>query len=65
MDNATGCLVLYSLMTCVILTEQKMVNGGTVQFWTCLNFSYKLRIVETTTTICNELVNMCVSKGMV
>ena len=42
-----------------------MVNGGIVQFWTCLNFSYNLKKVGTATTICKELVDMCVSKGMV
>ncbi|RVX20120.1 Protein argonaute MEL1 [Vitis vinifera] len=46
------------------MIDKKMVNGGTVQFWTCLNFSFRVH-QDLPSGFCRELVNMCVSKGMV
>ena len=48
----------------VVIRLQKMVNGGTVNFWICINFS---RNVQDTVArgFCNELAQMCVISGMV
>lgn len=40
-----------------------MVNGGTVDFWACVNFS-RVR-PDVANSFCHELVSMCCSKGMV
>ena len=42
---------------------QKMVNGGKVDFWTCVNFSSDY--ANMSEDFCKELVKMCNSKGMV
>ncbi|XP_057955884.1 protein argonaute 5-like [Malania oleifera] len=44
------------------MINKKMVNGGTVHFWGCINFSSRQDVAF---QFCRELVNMCVSKGMV
>ncbi|GFS34116.1 Stabilizer of iron transporter SufD / Polynucleotidyl transferase [Actinidia rufa] len=46
------------------MMNKKMVNGGSVNFWICINFS---RNVQDTVTrgFCNELAQMCVISGMV
>ena len=41
-----------------------MVNGGNVQYWTCLNFSTRVSR-DLPHQFCNELLSMCISKGMV
>ncbi|XP_057955824.1 protein argonaute 5-like [Malania oleifera] len=46
------------------MINKKMVNGGTVHFWGCINFSSRLG-QDVAFQFCQELVNMCVSKGMV
>ncbi|KAK9279006.1 hypothetical protein L1049_012681 [Liquidambar formosana] len=46
------------------MIDKKMVNGGNVEFWTCVNFSQKLR-PDLVSRFCEGLVNMCASKGMV
>ncbi|XP_057483744.1 protein argonaute MEL1-like [Actinidia eriantha] len=47
---------------CWNMIDKKMVNGGKVEFWTCVNFS-RLRENEVF-RFCEELVNMCKAKGM-
>ncbi|KAL6647561.1 hypothetical protein ACP70R_014998 [Stipagrostis hirtigluma subsp. patula] len=45
------------------MINKKMVNGATVDSWTCLNFSRKPHgAVE---TLCDDLVRMCNSIGMI
>lgn len=41
-----------------------MVNGGRVDYWTCVNFSSRLD-PGLPAEFCLQLVNMCNSKGMV
>ncbi|RLN33503.1 hypothetical protein C2845_PM03G22140 [Panicum miliaceum] len=45
------------------MINKKMVNGGTVHSWTCLSFSRMPRHVVD--RICDDLVQMCNSIGMV
>ncbi|XWS73988.1 hypothetical protein CRYUN_Cryun02cG0176700 [Craigia yunnanensis] len=45
------------------MINKKMVNGGKVDFWTCVNFS--LEYANMSEDLCFELVKMCNSKGMV
>ncbi|XWS52934.1 hypothetical protein CRYUN_Cryun11dG0115100 [Craigia yunnanensis] len=45
------------------MINKKMVNGGKVDFWTCVNFS--LQYANMSEDFCKELVKMCNSKGMV
>ncbi|KAG8387567.1 hypothetical protein BUALT_Bualt02G0034800 [Buddleja alternifolia] len=42
------------------MIDKKMVNGGKVDFWTCVSFS---RNVDPD-RFCDALINMCCSKGM-
>ncbi|XVF19809.1 hypothetical protein REPUB_Repub11eG0142800 [Reevesia pubescens] len=44
------------------MINKKMVNGGKVDFWTCVNFS--LEYANMSEDFCSELVKMCNSKGM-
>ncbi|KAE8680539.1 Protein argonaute 1A [Hibiscus syriacus] len=44
------------------MINKKMVNGGRLDFWTCVNFSSKF--MNMSNDFCYELVNMCNSKGM-
>ncbi|XP_058074962.1 protein argonaute MEL1-like [Magnolia sinica] len=44
------------------MINKKMVNGGSVEYWTCINFS---RLPpDAVHTFCHELVGMCRNKGM-
>lgn len=43
---------------------QKMVNGGVVNFWACLNFSRGVQD-HVVNRFCNELALMCQTSGMV
>ncbi|GMG98489.1 hypothetical protein Nepgr_000329 [Nepenthes gracilis] len=44
------------------MIDKKMYNGGTVRFWTCLNFS---RLTDDLASqFCSQLVSMCIRKGM-
>ncbi|XP_048324124.2 protein argonaute 5-like [Ziziphus jujuba] len=45
------------------MINKKMVNGGKVDFWTCVNFSRLNQ--DVLSRFCQELVDMCNSKGMV
>ncbi|PPD75855.1 hypothetical protein GOBAR_DD27217 [Gossypium barbadense] len=45
------------------MINKKMVNGGKVDFWTCVNFSSEYWNMSE--DFCAELVKMCNSKGMV
>ncbi|KAK6235106.1 hypothetical protein SCA6_010443 [Theobroma cacao] len=45
------------------MINKKMVNGGKVDFWTCVNFSSEYKNISE--HFCMELVKMCNSKGMV
>nr|KJB35174.1 hypothetical protein B456_006G103000 [Gossypium raimondii] len=45
------------------MINKKMVNGGKVDFWSCVNFSSEYRNMSE--DFCAGLVNMCNSKGMV
>ncbi|XP_059627107.1 protein argonaute MEL1-like isoform X2 [Cornus florida] len=42
---------------------KKMVNGGKVDFWTCINFSSQMR-PDLASNFCNGLISMCIEKGM-
>ncbi|KAA8544172.1 hypothetical protein F0562_022192 [Nyssa sinensis] len=44
------------------MINKKMVNGGRVEFWTCVNFSRTRQ--DLASQFCQELVSMCISKGM-
>ncbi|XP_022883562.1 protein argonaute 5-like isoform X2 [Olea europaea var. sylvestris] len=44
------------------MIDKKMINGGRVEFWTCINFSQRSNI--DLNRFCNELISMCCSKGM-
>ncbi|XP_028756822.1 protein argonaute 5-like isoform X2 [Neltuma alba] len=46
------------------MINKKMFDGGKVQYWTCLNFSTRVNR-DLPGQFCNELVNMCSSKGIV
>ena len=56
-------LFFHNELFCVILVLQKMFNGGTVQVWTCMNFSTRLN--HDVSGFCQRLVDMCNKKGMV
>jgi eukaryotic translation initiation factor 2C len=43
---------------------QKMVNGGVVKHWACINFS-RYVTADTAHQFCNELAQMCQTSGMV
>ncbi|WCJ41679.1 Argonaute family protein [Euphorbia peplus] len=45
------------------MINKKMVNGGRVDFWTCVNFSNQIR-PDLPNEFCRQLIQMCVSKGM-
>ncbi|KAK1398330.1 Argonaute [Heracleum sosnowskyi] len=44
------------------MIDKKMVNGGAVKHWTCVNFSRNHP--DAVYNFCNELVKMCRSRGM-
>ncbi|KAE8691823.1 Protein argonaute 1A [Hibiscus syriacus] len=44
------------------VVPRKMVNGGRVDFWTCVNFSLKYKNMYK--AFCKELVETCNNKGM-
>ncbi|KAF5954574.1 hypothetical protein HYC85_007430 [Camellia sinensis] len=43
------------------MIDKKMVNGGKVEFWTCISFSRSRINLD---QFCRELISMCRSKGM-
>ncbi|KAF4376815.1 hypothetical protein F8388_025686 [Cannabis sativa] len=45
------------------MINKKMINGGHVKSWTCVNFSHENPDIHN--RFCDELVNMCISRGMV
>lgn len=45
------------------MRDKKMVNGGKVEYWTCVSFSRSG--LDAANSFCDMLVNMCCSKGMV
>ncbi|XP_010247717.1 PREDICTED: protein argonaute 5-like isoform X2 [Nelumbo nucifera] len=45
------------------MINMKMLNGGTVEYWACVNFSSRLNS-NIACQFCQELVRMCSSKGM-
>lgn len=42
------------------MIDKKMVNGGKVEFWGCINFSRNMQAGQ----FCADLIDMCCSKGM-
>jgi hypothetical protein len=48
----------------IIMVLQKMVNGGKIDFWTCVNFSTRVQR-DLPFEFCWQLMDMCNSKGMV
>ncbi|KAF1897375.1 hypothetical protein Lal_00035079 [Lupinus albus] len=47
-----------------MINKVKMIDGGKVLYWGCVNFSTRVNR-DLPSTFCFELVNMCTSKGMV
>ncbi|GMJ10787.1 ARGONAUTE 5 [Hibiscus trionum] len=45
------------------MINKKMVKGGSVNFWTCVNFSSNY--MDMSEPFCTDLVKMCNTKGMV
>uniref|UniRef100_A0A6N2KG31 Piwi domain-containing protein n=1 Tax=Salix viminalis TaxID=40686 RepID=A0A6N2KG31_SALVM len=45
------------------MINKKMVNGGKIDFWTCVNFSTKVHR-DLPPEFCFQLMDMCNSKGM-
>ncbi|XP_062173160.1 protein argonaute 5-like [Alnus glutinosa] len=45
------------------MINKRMINGGRVDFWTCVNFSRLHR--DFPFDFCEQLISMCSSKGMV
>ncbi|KAG5248301.1 protein argonaute [Salix suchowensis] len=45
------------------MINKKMVNGGKIDFWTCVNFSMKVHR-DLPPEFCFQLMDMCNSKGM-
>ncbi|GLT55905.1 hypothetical protein SLA2020_289890 [Shorea laevis] len=45
------------------MMNKKMVNGGTVNHWICINFSWQVQDTVAK-TFCNELAQMCYVSGM-
>ncbi|KAL3579627.1 hypothetical protein D5086_017462 [Populus alba] len=45
------------------MIDKKMVNGGRIDFWTCLNFSTRVHR-ELPPEFCWQLMDMCNNKGM-
>ncbi|KAL3622952.1 argonaute 5 [Castilleja foliolosa] len=45
------------------MIDKKMINGGKVDYWTCINFSRPNGV--DVDRFCHELIGMCVDKGMV
>ena len=43
---------------------QKVINGSTVRYWACINFSRSVQ-ENTAHGFCQELVHMCQISGMV
>ncbi|XP_059453769.1 protein argonaute 5-like [Corylus avellana] len=46
------------------MINKRMINGGRVEFWTCVNFSKRVKI-DLPFEFCDQLINMCNRKGMV
>ncbi|KAG6682426.1 hypothetical protein I3842_13G141200 [Carya illinoinensis] len=46
------------------MINKKMINGGRVDFWTCVNLSTRVNR-DLPFEFCDQLINMCNSKGMV
>ncbi|KAH6826003.1 Argonaute family protein [Perilla frutescens var. hirtella] len=42
------------------MIDKKMINGGKVEFWACINFSKSNNVGK----FCDDLIDMCCSKGM-
>ncbi|XP_011037293.1 PREDICTED: protein argonaute 5-like [Populus euphratica] len=45
------------------MINKKMVNGGRIDFWTCVNFSTRVQR-DLPFEFCRQLMDMCNSKGM-
>ncbi|KAL3702460.1 hypothetical protein R1sor_020482 [Riccia sorocarpa] len=45
------------------MMNKKMVNGGIVHYWTCINFSRQVN-EPTARQFCNDLASMCSTSGM-
>ncbi|XP_062158569.1 protein argonaute 5-like isoform X2 [Alnus glutinosa] len=46
------------------MINKRMINGGRVEFWTCVNFSRQVNR-DLAFEFCDQLIDMCNSKGMV
>jgi eukaryotic translation initiation factor 2C len=46
------------------MMHKKMVNGGVVKHWACINFS-RYVTADTAHQFCNDLAQMCQTSGMV
>lgn len=53
-----------NIFWCLIILLQKMVNGGTVNNWICINFSRQVQD-SVALRFCYELSQMCYISGMV
>jgi hypothetical protein len=46
------------------MMQKKMVHGGSMRYWTCINFSRYIT-VEIAPQLCNELIEICQTSGVV
>jgi hypothetical protein len=69
MERCSEAIVLNgAALPCLVMTIfsnlQKMVNGGVVNHWACLNFSRSVQ-ENVASAFCAELAHMCQTSGMV
>lgn len=55
---------LWLFVICFLFVLQKMVNGGTVNNWICINFARNVQ-ENIAAGFCHELALMCRTSGMV
>lgn len=58
-----GCF-LQLITSMLLLWSQKMVNGGNVSYWACINFSRNVA-ENVARDFCIQLAQMCLTSGMV
>jgi|JXWR01.1.fsa_nt_gb hypothetical protein len=61
--NQIGVPVLSQTLSFSFLAIQKMVNGGRVRSWICVNFARNVQ-ESVASGFCRELARMCQASGM-